>query len=133
MPLVLPRAAFRQSAREESGLTLEDVAKRLPGKRWFLLRPEQKKNRISYLRRVELNGTPCEKLARRLGALYGCSCYLFLLDTPSGGVESQKATNTRRHRTRSVYASTAPTRTRRGQSETKRPEVTASGRDSFGA
>ncbi|MBW3635018.1 MAG: hypothetical protein KY445_00960 [Armatimonadetes bacterium] len=104
-----PRAQLRRAAREAAGLTLENVARALPGKRWGLLTKAQRKNREAYLVRIERQGTPCEKTARRLAALYDCSHFLFLLEAAA----SPQGQNKRRHRTRLVSASTARPRTSR--------------------
>lgn len=109
-PLESPRAQLRCEARAEAGLTLENVARALPGKRWGLLTPAQRKNRASYIARIERAGTPCEKMARRLAVIYSCSHFLFLLEPAAGSPQGQ---NKRCHRTRLVSASTARPRTPR--------------------
>lgn len=75
---------MRRSLRAEAGLTLVDVAKRLPGRRWSQRTDKEKRNRVAYLARIERNGTACHKMAVRLGRLYRCSPYLFL---PAGANE----------------------------------------------
>jgi transcriptional regulator with XRE-family HTH domain len=99
--ITTPRAILRGAARLDAGLTLESVARALPGKRWALLSKAQRKNRVSYIARIERAGTPCEKMARRLAALYDCSHFLFLLEAPA----SPQGQNKQRHRTRLVRAS----------------------------
>ncbi len=99
--ITTPRAHLRRAAREDADLTLEQVVRALPGKRWGLLTKAQRLNRISYIRRIERAGTPCEKMARRLAAIYRCSHFLFLLEANA----STQGQNKRRHRTRLVSAS----------------------------
>ena len=74
------RAQMRRSSRAAQGLTLIDIAKRLPGKRWSARTEKNKRNRIAYLARIERHGTPCQKTALRLARFYDLSPYLFLPD-----------------------------------------------------
>lgn len=74
------RAQMRRSSRVAQGITLVDIAKALPGKRWSARTDKNKRNRVSYLARIERHGTPCRKTALRLARFYDCSPYLFLPD-----------------------------------------------------
>lgn len=91
------RRELRQAIREEKGLTLEQIARSLPGVRWGDLKPSQRKNRIDYVSRIERYGTPCEKLARRLAAIYGTGHFLFLssAETKPSGQEENRRTRLR--------------------------------------
>lgn len=79
------RAGQRQKARLKRDLTIEDVARLLPGKRWGQMTKAQRKNRMAYIARIERHGTSCEKLARRLGGIYGLGCFVFLPEVPTIG------------------------------------------------
>ncbi len=85
MTQLTPRAEQRAKARQKRDLTIEDVARLLPGKRWGLMTKAQRMNRIAYIARIERHGTSCEKLARRLGGIYGLGCFVFLPEVPPTG------------------------------------------------